>query len=227
MCTKLISSRYCISCNDDSRLVQKTEENFFSNLEELVGKIPVIVVFTKYDKIIGKVYAGWQAKNRRRLAKGEISEQTMYGDVRTTADARYKRLFNERWGFVINPLSVPSLRMVNIREKQEGNQVEEDDDDEEALGEDLLGESCEAFKTLVTDELAIYPEVGVEALTKMTLQNLENHNIKILWATAQNNSADLTSERKSSCLLSQNHSFLKLLLIIHYFRKHRRSYGIS
>ncbi|KAH7364920.1 hypothetical protein BKA65DRAFT_388141, partial [Rhexocercosporidium sp. MPI-PUGE-AT-0058] len=148
---------YCISCEDDVRPVQQIEEDFFRNLDVLVGKIPVIVVFTKYDKIIGKRYAGWWAKNRNRHAKGEISDQAMYEEIRTAANVKFKKLVSEQWSRVINPLSVPSLRMANLGEKRN--------------------------------------DVGVEQLTRMTLDNLENHNIKILWATAQNNSANLTSEQ--------------------------------
>lgn len=167
---------YCISCEDDVRPVQQIEEDFFRNIEALVGKIPVIVVFTKYDKIIGKRYAGWWAKNRKRHAKGEISDQAMYEEIRAAADVKFKKLVSEQWSKVINPLYVPSLRMANLAEKR----MDDEEDNDEDLGEELL---------------KIYPEVGVEQLTRMTLDNLENHNIKILWATAQNNSANLTSEK--------------------------------
>lgn len=91
-------------------------------------------------------------------------------------DAKFKKLVSEQWSKVINPMSVPSLQMANLGEKRK----DDEEDNDEDLGEELL---------------KIYPEVGVEQLTRMTLDNLENHNIKILWATAQNNSANLTSEQ--------------------------------
>jgi hypothetical protein len=134
--------------------------------------------------MVGTIYAEWMSKNRKRLARGEITEDAMFQEIRTAADAKYKKLYSEQWGKVINGLRVPSLRMANPLEK--------DEDD------DLLGRSMPSHAMNLTTELrtAICPEVGVEALTKMTLENLENHNIKILWAAAQNNSADLTSEGK-------------------------------
>jgi len=57
----------------------------------------------------------------------------MYDEVRAAADSKFKKLISEQWSRVINPLSVPSLRMANISEKTNGDA--EDDDD---LGEELL-----------------------------------------------------------------------------------------
>lgn len=93
----------------------------------------MIVVFTKYDKIIGKRYAGWWAKNRKLHARGEISDQAMYDEIRAAADAKFKKLVSEQWSKVINPLSVPSLRMANLGEKRK-----DDEDNDEDLGEELL-----------------------------------------------------------------------------------------
>lgn len=94
----------------------------------------MIVVFTKYDKIIGKRYAGWWAKNRKLHARGEISDKAMYDEIRAAADAKFKKLVSEQWSKVINPLSVPSLRMANLGEKRK----DDEEDNDEDLGEELL-----------------------------------------------------------------------------------------
>jgi hypothetical protein len=45
-------NRYCISCEDENRPIHETEELFFSHLEDVAGDVPVIVIFTKFDKTI-------------------------------------------------------------------------------------------------------------------------------------------------------------------------------
>jgi hypothetical protein len=116
--------RYCISCEDLSRTSQECEEDFFGNLQEIAGKIPVIVVFTKFDQVINAARGKYTGKNFRKIQTGEISEEEMVEDVRKMANANYEN------GRRVIAKVIDSIRVGIIRTSN----PEEDETDDGLLG---------------------------------------------------------------------------------------------
>jgi GTP-binding protein EngB required for normal cell division len=69
--------RYCIACEGD-RPTQGFAEEFFSNIDKITGEIPVLIIFTKFDKlvdqhqsIIGRQNQDWPYAKTKQYAEGE------------------------------------------------------------------------------------------------------------------------------------------------------------
>ncbi|KAF1836112.1 hypothetical protein BDW02DRAFT_596646 [Decorospora gaudefroyi] len=158
---------YCISCESDARVLQASEEKFFRDLDNLVGCIPVVVVFTKYDELVSREYSKWYQKNRKKMQRNQISEAEMYNTIRVASENAFANTYEEEWARAINGIRIASQRVANPQDMGEDNDI---------------SQICEGY-------------IGVEKLTKLTLQSLQNHDIKNLWVTAQNNSAELNSQQ--------------------------------
>jgi hypothetical protein len=107
------SRRYCISCEHGDRPIQSSEERFFSSLDEIVGKIPVIVVFTRFDLVINKVRGVWMAKRFMDMASGKISRDAMISEVRGIAIKQYKDMKKKHWDKILNEHRIKVVRMSN------------------------------------------------------------------------------------------------------------------
>ena len=83
--------RYCISCENESRPVQACDRKFFGNLKAIVGEIPVIVVFTKFDKVIRAVYEDMRDDDLDPTAE----------EIRESAMAKYKKTWEAKWAEII------------------------------------------------------------------------------------------------------------------------------
>jgi hypothetical protein len=83
--------RYCISCENESRPVQACDRKFFGNLKTIVGEIPVIVVFTKFDKVIRAFYEDMRDDGLNPTVE----------EIRESALAKYKKTWESKWEEII------------------------------------------------------------------------------------------------------------------------------
>jgi hypothetical protein len=63
MLTIFFNLRYCIACEGD-RPGEGFAAEFLTNIDLIAGETPVLIIFTKYDRLIGLHYAALARKHR-------------------------------------------------------------------------------------------------------------------------------------------------------------------
>lgn len=78
---KLLYLRYCIACEGD-RPTQGFAEEFFIDIDKITGEIPVLVIFTKFDKLVGQHQSilgeqnqDWPYAKTKKYAEGEALKE--------------------------------------------------------------------------------------------------------------------------------------------------------
>jgi len=77
----LLYLRYCIACEGD-RPTQGFTEQFFNDIDKITGEIPVLVIFTKFDKLVGQHQSilgeqnqDWPYAKTKKYAEGEALKE--------------------------------------------------------------------------------------------------------------------------------------------------------
>lgn len=102
----LLYLRYCIACEED-RPIQGFAEEFFMDIDKIMGEIPVLVIFTKYDKLIGQ----------HQLILGEQNQDWPYAKTKQLAEGMASNEFEKKY------LSQVMSKVKNAKRKPDWERV--------------------------------------------------------------------------------------------------------
>jgi hypothetical protein len=93
-------------------MVQKCDREFFQNHRTIAGPIPVIAVFTQYDKLVKEVRDDYVGRNWDRIMAGEIPRITQIHEIRQLIKHK-SEVMKREWEKVIPPIGIGTVYLSN------------------------------------------------------------------------------------------------------------------
>lgn len=162
---------------------------FFANLKEIAGDVPVLVLFTKFDKIINALSGDWMRKHLEDISAGRVDPKTVISAVQKSSADHFEAMKKNHWAGIKSGHGVKVLRVSNPSVVDYGGDISHISSTSKAL----------SFRGVHIDFLLGWcPEVGVDELSRTTLQSLRTDKLRSIWAAAQNKDADMKLRREST-----------------------------
>lgn len=153
---------YCVA-SEEERGVSALERRFFSSSSSSSSSsfstMPVVVVFTKYDELVGRVRLEWAREaDRRGWSKTPVSG----GVVRGLAAERFEERIGRRWDGVLRGREQQAVPRVRVSSGGGGGDDDEEEEDDART---------------------------VAELARTTLACLREPDVRLAFVAAQRNSA--------------------------------------
>ncbi|KAK3681009.1 hypothetical protein B0T22DRAFT_309847 [Podospora appendiculata] len=84
---------YCIA-SEEGRSIHSLETQFFAELPKIAPRVPVVLVFTKYDEFVTQVQLDWSRDASRR---GGVSKVAVAHILRDLSVKRFEKTIGRKW----------------------------------------------------------------------------------------------------------------------------------
>lgn len=88
---------YCVACDED-RGVHGLEADFLAHLRSAADTPPAVLVFTKYEELVGRARLEWSRDERRSGAASSVAVSHLIGDL---ASRRFEERIGGRWDGIV------------------------------------------------------------------------------------------------------------------------------